>query len=141
MRQSSLRYAVYVGSISAIYAIVITAAAVSVSSTVSAVLDIAVVFTVSTAAVYVASAASAILDVATVFPISTAAVSTASAVSTVFTTTTTISVSSASAADRSPHSVNLVRPWSYYPMAPFPQLGMNIWMETDRVGNDGDQQR
>jgi hypothetical protein len=27
--------------------------------------------------------------------------------------------------------VNSVRPWSYYPMALFPQLGMNIWMKTD----------
>jgi hypothetical protein len=26
-------------------------------------------------------------------------------------------------------------------MAPFPQSVTNIWMETDRVGNDGDKQR
>jgi hypothetical protein len=88
----------------AVYAIVITAATVYVASVISAVLDIAAVFTVS-AAVYVATA--------------------------VFTTTATVSVYSASASDRSPHSVSSVRPWSYHPLAPFPQSVTNIWMETD----------
>jgi hypothetical protein len=83
------------------------------------------------------AAAVVITNVATAFIVSTtiisvtAAISSASAVSAVFTATTAVSISSASAADRSPHSVNSVRPWSYYPMAPFPQLGMNIWMKTD----------
>jgi hypothetical protein len=44
----------------------------------------------------------------------------------VFTATTTISLSSASASDRSLHSVNRVRPWSYHPPAPFPQSVMSI---------------
>jgi hypothetical protein len=93
------------------------------------------------------AAAVVITNVATAFIVSTtvvsvtAAVSSASAVSAVFTATTAVSVSSTSATDRSLHSVNSVRLWSYYPMAPFPQLGTNIWMKTDRVGNDGDQQR
>jgi hypothetical protein len=37
----------------------------------------------------------------------------------------------ASASNRSPHSVNSVRPWSYYPLAPFLQSVMSIRMETD----------
>jgi hypothetical protein len=113
---------------------VITAAAVYVTAT---------VFTVSTAAVTAAAftviaAATSIIAV-TAAAISTA--STASAATAVFTATAIVSVYSASASDRSPHSVSSVRPWSYYPMAPFPQLGTNIWMKTDRVGNDGDQRR
>jgi hypothetical protein len=93
---------------------------------------------ITATAIYVASAISAILDVAAIYTISTAAVSTDSATTTIF-TATAVSISSASTADRSPHSVNSVRPWSYYPMAPFPQSVTNIWMETDRVGNDGDK--
>jgi hypothetical protein len=31
--------------------------------------------------------------------------------------------------------VNSVRPWSYHLLALFPQSVMNIWMETDRVGD------
>jgi hypothetical protein len=85
-----------------------------------------------------------ITNVAAAFIVSTTIVSVTAAVSSVsavFTATIAVSVSSASATNRSPHSVNSVRPWSHYPMAPFPQLGMNIWMKTDRVGNDGDQRR
>jgi hypothetical protein len=92
------------------------------------------------AAVVITNVAAAFIGSTTIVSV-TAAVSSASAVSTVFTATTAVSVSSASATDRSPHSVNSVRLWSYYPMAPFLQLGMNIWMKTDRVGNDGDQRR
>jgi hypothetical protein len=47
-------------------------------------------------------------------------------VSAVFTATAAVSVSSASASDRSPHSVNSVKPWSYYPMALFPQSVTSI---------------
>jgi hypothetical protein len=66
--------------------------------------------------IYVASAVSAVLDVAAVFTVSTTTVSTATAV---------VSVYSASASDRSLHLVSSVRPWSYHPMAPFPQSVTN----------------
>jgi hypothetical protein len=79
-----------------------TAAAVSVTAA-----DFAIN---AAAAVYVASATFTII--ATIF--------------TVFTATATISVSSASASDRSPHSVSSVRPWSYHPLAPFPQSVTSI---------------
>jgi H+/Cl- antiporter ClcA len=61
----------------------------------------------------------------------------AAVVAAAFTATAAISVSSASTSDRSLHSVNSVRPWSYYPLAPFPQSVTSIWMETDRVGDAG----
>jgi hypothetical protein len=73
------------------------------------------VFTiVITTTVYVTSTVTAILYIV--------------AVSIAFTTTSSTS-------DRLPHSDNSVRPWSLHPLAPFPQSVMNIWMETDRVGN------
>jgi hypothetical protein len=50
--------------------------------------------------------------IATIYVVST--------VFTVFTATAAISVSSTSVSNRSPHSVSSVRPWSYYPLAPFP---------------------
>jgi hypothetical protein len=100
-----------------------------------------VIINVTAAATVVITNVAAAFIVSTTVVSVTATVSSASAVSAVFTTTTAASVSSTSAADRSPHSVNSVRPWSYYPMAPFPQLGTNIWMKTDRVRNDGDQRR
>jgi hypothetical protein len=90
----------------AVYAIVITATAIYVASAVSAVLDIAVTFTVTTA-IFTVSAAIVIVT------------------TTVFTATTAVSVYSASASDRSPHSVSSVRPRSYHPLAPFPQSVMN----------------
>jgi hypothetical protein len=100
-----------------------------------------IIINVTAAAVVVITNVAAAFIVSTTVVSVTAAVSSTSTVSAVFTATTTVPVSSASAADRSPHLVNSVRPWSYYPMAPFPQLGTNIWMKTDQVGNDGDQQR
>jgi hypothetical protein len=102
---------------------VITAAAVYVT---------AAVFTVSTAAVSTASAvitAAAVYVTATVFTVIAAAASiiavTAAAVSTASTATAVVSVYSASASDKSPHSVSSVRPWSYHPLAPFPQSVTN----------------
>jgi hypothetical protein len=127
---------------------VITAAAVYVTAAVFTVSTAAVSTAsavITAAAVYVTAAAFTIIAAAaSIIAVTTTAVSTASTASTataVFTATAVVSVYSASASDRSPHSVSSVRPWSYYLMAPFPQLGTNIWMKTDRVGNDGDQQR
>jgi hypothetical protein len=57
--------------------------------------------------------------------VTAAAVFIASITTAVFTATAAASVSSASASDRSLHSVNSVRPWSYHPLAPFPQSVMN----------------
>jgi hypothetical protein len=61
--------------------------------------------------------------IAATFTIITAiiTITTAVYVSAILTATAATSVSSASASNRLPHSVNSVKPWSYYPMAPFPQ--------------------
>jgi hypothetical protein len=93
---------------------VITAAAVYVT---------AAVFTVSTAAV---STASAIITAAAVYvTAATFTVITAAAVSTASTASAVVSVYSASASNKSPHLVSSVRPWSYHPLAPFPQSVTN----------------
>jgi hypothetical protein len=68
-------------------------------------------------------------NVAAAFTVVAAVVTVTTAVSVVFavfTATAAVSVYSASASDRSPHSVSSVRPWSYHPLAPFPQSVMNI---------------
>jgi hypothetical protein len=84
----------------------VTAATVVIITTIAAIFNIATTFTVSAAIIII-----------------TAAISIASAI---FTATAAVSVSSASASNRSPHSVNLVRSWSYHPMAPFPQSVTSI---------------
>jgi hypothetical protein len=78
----------------------------------------------SAAAIYVASTVAAILNVAATFTIIAATFTVVSAVFAIF--TAAVSVSSASASDRLPHSVSSVRPWSYYPLAPFPQSVTSI---------------
>jgi hypothetical protein len=110
---------------------VITAAAVFTVST-------AAIFTVSTAAISTASATittaviyvtaaafTVIATAASIITVTATAVFIASIAITVFTATAAASVSSASASNRSPHSVNSVRPWSYHPLAPFPQSVTN----------------
>jgi hypothetical protein len=86
-------------------------------------------------AIYVASAATAVFNAATVFTVITTftiitatiyVVSAASSATAVFTTTITVSVSSTSTSDRSPHSVNPVRLWSYHLSAPFLQSVTSI---------------
>jgi hypothetical protein len=94
----------------AIFAVVITATTVYVASAISAILNVAAVFTITTAIFTISTAT---------FTISTASTSIASAA------TATISVYSVSTSDRSPHSVSSVRPSSYHPLAPFPQSVMN----------------
>jgi hypothetical protein len=87
----------------------------------------AVVTTATT--VYVASAIAAVFNIATAFTVIAAIITvtaTVSIASAVFTATAAVSVSSASASNRSPHSVSSVRPWSYYPLAPFPQSVTSI---------------
>jgi hypothetical protein len=88
---------------------VITAAAVYVTATAFTVIAAASIITVTTAAVVIVTAAIFIASTATA----------------VFTATAVISVYSASASNRSPHSVSSVRPWSYHPLAPFPQSVTN----------------
>jgi hypothetical protein len=71
----------------------------------------------------------AVFNAAAAFTVSTATIIVTAAVSiafTVFTATAAISVSSISASDRLLPSVNSVRPWSYHPLALFPQSVMNI---------------
>jgi hypothetical protein len=115
-----------------------TAAAVSVTTTDFAVNAAAAsIIAVTAAAVYVASTIAAVLNVAVAFTVIAAIVIVIAAVSIASTATAAVSVSSASASNRSPHSVNSVRLWSYHPLAPFPQSVTNIWMETDRVGDAG----
>jgi hypothetical protein len=81
----------------AVFAIVITATAVYVSSAVSAVLNVAAAFTVTTT-IFAISAAIIIVTTAVSIP------------SAIFTATAAISVSSTSTSDRSMHLVNSVRP-------------------------------
>jgi hypothetical protein len=126
----------------AVFAVTATAAAIiaipSAAVTIFAITAGAVII-VTVAAIYGASAVAAIFNVAaaftiitTVFTVSaaiviiTAAISIASTATAVFTATAAVSVSSASISDRLLHSVNSVRPWSYYPPALFPQLVMSI---------------
>jgi hypothetical protein len=97
-----------------------TAVFSAVVITAAAVFDVAATFTVVAAAFTVVATAFTI--VAAVITVTTAI----SVVFAVFTATAAVSISSASASDRSPHSVNSVRPWSYHPLAPFPQSVTNI---------------
>jgi hypothetical protein len=107
--QRPLRYTATIVSVTAADFAINAAAAVYVTSTIAAVFNAAAAFTVIAAVITV-----------------TATVYVVSAVFAVLTTPATISVSSASASDRSPHSVSSVRPWSYYPLAPFPQSDTSI---------------
>jgi hypothetical protein len=113
-----------------------TATAVSVTTADFAVnATAASIIVITAAAIYVASNIAVTFTVIAAVVIITAAVSIASTATTVFTATAAVSIYSASTSDRSPHSVNSVRPQSYHLMAPFPQSVTN--METDRVGDAG----
>jgi hypothetical protein len=114
--QCPLRYTAASISVTAADFVVNATAAVSVTATNFAIN--------AAAAIYVASAVTAAFTVvAAAFTVVAAAFTVVAAA---FTATTAVSVPSASASDRSPHSVNPVRPWSYHPLAPFPQSVTSI---------------